>query len=158
MPAMREASVLTPEVLELVGRRSAPVEVTISTRSVRRAMDLYLGHHDLPIDEGKPVPGYVLLALQPESEGVRVPDLLPSSLLVSNEFGLERPLTLGETLVATSTLAALNERFGGRFGYSVNARSEVEFRDSSGALVATMASTLMYYDPADANDAAEERP
>jgi hypothetical protein len=154
---MPEQSLLTDEVRAQIGKTSAPVTVQVSRKIVRRSLDLYLGHHDRELEEGKPVPGLALVALQPEAEGVSSPELLPNSLLISNEMLIERPLLLGETLTVQSRLADINERFGGRFGYSIYIRTETEFRDEGGRLVATMANTMMYYDAAEARDGGEEQ-
>ena len=80
-------------------------------------MDLYRGNHHGRLAEGDPVPGYVLVALQPEAESVAIPELMPNSLLISNELTVERPLRLGEQVTVQSRLADISERLGGRFGY-----------------------------------------
>ena len=46
------------------------------------------------LEPGKMVPGFVLTSLMPEGENIRIPNLLPKSVLVSNEFAIERPLRL----------------------------------------------------------------
>src|SRR5688572_3117980 len=121
-----------------------------------RAMDLYLGRRDLLPRDGEMVPGYVLAALEPETDNVPVPELLPDSILVSNEWMFERPLRMGEELVANGRLADIVERFGGRFGYSLHFRSETEFHEPSGAVVARSVRTLMYYDARNAPEGADE--
>ena len=148
--AMPDASLLTEDVRALIGRTSEPVPLRISRRAVYRTMDLYRGDHDVEVADGDPVPGYVLAALDSESDGVPMPDLMPNSLLISNEFEFTRPLRLGEELVSRSRLADISERFGGQFGYSLYFRSDVEFSDPAGEVVARSVRTMMQYDVASA--------
>lgn len=145
---MPDASLLTDDVRAQVGREGPPALVTVSRRAVERTMDLYRGNHHGRLAEGDPVPGYVLVALQPEAESVAIPELMPNSLLISNELTVERPLRLGEQVTVQSRLADISERLGGRFGYSLYVRTETNCHDASGAFVARMSQTLMYYDPA----------
>lgn len=147
---MPDESLLTDSVRALVGRASEPVTARITRRMAQKAMDLYLGHHDRPLVEGQPVPGVVLVPLQSEGEPVENPDLMPNSVLISNEMQFERQLLLGEELTIQSRIADISERFGGRFGYSLYLRTEVDFRDAAGELAARTVQTLMYYDAASA--------
>ena len=147
---MPDASLLTDDVRATIGRASEPVTARITRRMAQKAMDLYLGHHDRPLVEGGPVPGVILVALQAEGEQVESPDLMPNSVLISNEMQFERQLLLGEELTIQSRIADISERFGGRFGYSLYLRTEVEFRDAAGAVAARTVQTLMYYDAASA--------
>jgi hypothetical protein len=115
-------------------------------------MDIYLGEGQAAPGDGEPVPGFVLAALEGESDRMDLPDVLPDSLLISNEWQFDRPLRLGEELTVSGRLADITERFGGRFGYGLYFRSETEFRDESGEVVARSARTLMQYDTANARD------
>ncbi len=153
---MPEQSLLTEDVRALIGRTSEATEVEVSRNAVRRAMDLYLGHHERELVAGRPVPGFVLAALQTDGDPLPLPDVMPNSLLVSNEMSFERQLLLGERLTVQSRIADVSERFGGKFGYSLYFRTDNEFRDASGALVAKTAQTMMYYD-ASAASGEEER-
>ena len=124
-----------------------PVQVTV--RAVQRAMDVYLGDHSgAPTELGANVPGYVLAALDSESEPEPLPAVLPNSLLISNEWSFERPLRLGEELAVNYRVTSITERFGGRFGYSIDFRSEEEFVDATGAVVARSGRSMMQYDAA----------
>jgi hydroxyacyl-ACP dehydratase HTD2-like protein with hotdog domain len=154
---MPEASLLTEETRAHIGRTSEPVTARITRRMAQRAMDLYLGHHDRPLVEGQPVPGVVLVALQAEGYVLETPDLMPNSVLISNEMQFERQLLLGEELIIQSRVADISERFGGRFGYSLYLRTEVDFTDAAGALAARTVQTLMYYDAANARDGGDEQ-
>ena len=145
---MPDESLLTDKVRASIGRASEPATARITRRMAQKAMDLYLGHHDRPLVEGGPVPGVILVALQAEGEQVESPDLMPNSVLISNEMQFERPLLLGEELTIQSRIADITERFGGRFGYSLYLRTEVDFRDPAGELAARTVQTLMYYDAA----------
>lgn len=142
-----EQSLLTDEVRALIGKGTEPVRLTITRRQVARARELYTGVAGRwDGEDGELVPGYVMVALEPEGDGLHVPDLLPDSLLISNEWIFERPLRLGEELTIAQRLADFNERFGGQFGYSIHVRTEAELRDTTGAIVARSVRTLMQYD------------
>lgn len=150
---MPDESLLTDDVRALQGRATPMLPVQVTARAVRRAMDVYLGHHEsAPAEPGSPVPGYVIAALDSESELPPLPNLLPNSLLISNEWSFERPLRLGEEFAMSHRITGISERFGGRFGYSIDFRSEVEFRDSAGKVVARTAMTMMQYDAAEARE------
>jgi hypothetical protein len=152
---MVEESLLTEDVRALVGATSALVHVRLSERMVERAMDTYLEHHAGAPKAGQQAPGFVLTALEIESGRLDVPDLLPASLLISNEWEFARPLVVGEELVLCTRVADISERFGGRFGYSIDVRTEVEVRDATGAVVARSVRTLTNYDPASARSEGE---
>jgi hypothetical protein len=152
-----DESLLTPEVRALEGVSTAMEPVQVTARAVQRAMDVYLGHHDgAPTEPGAVVPGYVLAALDSESEPPPLPSLLPNSLLISNEWSFERPLRLGEQLSVAYRITSISERFGGRFGYSIDVRTEDEFSDATGAVVARSARSMMQYDASQARDAGGE--
>ncbi len=149
---MPEESLLTDEVRALVGRATPMLPVQVTVRAVQRAMDVYLGHHGGAVTEpGANVPGYVLAALDSESEPEPLPSVLPNSLLISNEWSFERPLRLGEELAANYRITNISERFGGRFGYSIDFRSEEEFIDASGAVAARSGRSMMQYDASEAS-------
>jgi hypothetical protein len=153
---MPDESLLTDEVRALIG---APVEMEplqVTLRGVRRALDVYFGGHDgANYAEGDVVPGYVIASLDSESEPPPIPSLMPQSLLISNEWSFERPMRLGEEYSATYRIVDISERFGGKFGYSLDFRSEVEFRDASGAVVARSARTMTQYDASQARSEGE---
>lgn len=143
---MPEESLLTDEVRALIGQETPAAPARVTRRALHRAMDVYLGHHDESYQDGDDLPGWVIEAIDSESEPVATPLLLPQSLLISNEWAFERPLRLGEVLQATHRIANISERFGGRFGYSLDFRSEVTFRDAEGTVVARNSRNLMQYD------------
>jgi hypothetical protein len=153
---MPDESLLSDDVRALIG---APLEmepVRVTLRGVRRALDVYLGHHDgADYEVGDVVPGYVIAALDSESDPPPIPSLLPQSLLISNEWEFERPMRLGEEYSVTYRIVDISERFGGKFGYSLDFRSQVEFRDADGAVVARSARTMMQYDASQARDEGE---
>jgi hypothetical protein len=134
---MADESLLTPEL-----------------QAVARSRAVYGGDEGRTLNDGDPVPGYVLMSLSPGSDAggddgeLRVPDPLPKSLLVSNEFAIERPIRLGEVLQARSRIADISERLGGQFGHGIYVRTDVEFTGADGALAGRTSNTLMYYDPA----------
>ena len=152
---MPDESLLTDEVRALVGLATESVEVEVASRHVRRAMDLFLGRMDRSFAAGERVPGYVLVALVSEAEGVDLPQVMPDSILISNEMQFERPLLMGERLVLRSRIADISERFGGRFGYSLYFRTETEAFEPGGTSVARTAQTMMYYDATSATGEGE---
>ncbi len=147
---MPDQSLLTDEVRALIGLATELRPVTITEEAVRRAYAAYEGQPPAEFTPGQPVPGFVMMSLQTDGDSLPVPDILPTSLLVSNEFAIERPLRLGEQLQARSRIADISERLGGQFGHGLYVRTEVEVFDPENALVGRSASTLMYYDPAGA--------
>ena len=143
---MPEASLITDDVRALVGRTSEAGTARVTLRALNRTLDIFRGNHDQEFNDGDAVPSFVLSALDFESEGLPMPNLMPDSLLISNEFEFLRPLRLSETLTSQSRLADISERFGGQFGYGIYMRSDVEFRDATGELIARSARTMMQYD------------
>lgn len=143
---MPEESLLTDDIRALIGRRTELSPVRVTLRDVKRAHEVYCGTPGPDFAEGDEVPGWVIAVLDPEKDPPELPRLLPQSLLISNEWSFERYPRLGETLDLTSVVTNISERFGGRFGYSLDFRSEVEFRDQSGVVVARSANSMMQYD------------
>ncbi len=131
----------------MVGNTGTPTEVVVDAGTVRRAQETFLGKVGVVPSVGERVPSYTLAALGADTGMLGELDVLPSSLLVSNEWTLERPILLGEALTARSRIADIAEKFGGRFGYGIHVRTEVDFRDAKDELVAQSSTTLMYYDP-----------
>lgn len=154
---MQEESLLTEEVRAHIGKVASPGAARVTPRALFRAAETYYGKPWEPVPaEGEPVPGIVIAALETESAGLEIPTVMPNSLLISNEWQFERPLRMGEDLDVQARLADITERFGGRFGYSLYFRSEVEFRDTSGAIVARSVNTMMQYDASSANGGNDE--
>jgi hypothetical protein len=147
---MADQSLLTDELRAYVGREGEPQQVTITKEAVERAIEASGSSHPRALVAGRPVPGFVLMNIFPGAEESRVPEPLPKSLLVSNEFAIQRPILLGEVLTARSRVADISERLGGQFGHGIYVRTEVEFIGEDGAVAGRTANTLMYYDPAGA--------
>lgn len=143
---MVEESLLTDAVRELVGTTSEMGSATVTATAVRRAGEVYLGEPGSIPAEGGDVAGVVIAALETGTARFNLPELMPNSLVVTSEWLFERPLRLGETLAVRSRLADISERFGGRFGYSIFFRTDIEFSDGEGAVVARSSTTLMQYD------------
>lgn len=152
---MPEASLLTQDVRELIGVPTHMEPVTVTQRAVRRAVEVFTARRSRDYADGESVPGYALAALDSESEPPPLPSLLPQGLLISNEWQFERPLRMGEQLTVAYRIVDISERFGGKFGYSIDFRSEREFRDSTGAVVARSAHSMMQYDASQASDGGE---
>ncbi len=154
---MQEESLLTPEVRAQIGTVATPGAARVTPRALFRASETYYGRPWEPVPaEGEPVPGIVIAALETESTGLDMPVVMPNSLLISNEWQFERPLLMGEDLNVQARLADISERFGGRFGYSLYFRSEIEFRDTTGTIVARSVNTMMQYDARNANGGNDE--
>ncbi len=62
---------------------------------------------------------------------------------------------MGEELESVYSVVAVNERFGGRFGYSIDFRAEVIFKDAAGNPVARSGRTMTQYSAAEARDGGE---
>ena len=152
---MPDASLLTPEVRALIGVRTPMEPVRVTQRAVRRAVEVFTGRPGRDYCEGEPVPGYALAALDSESEPLPLPMLMPQSLLISNEWQFERPLRMGEQFSVAYRIVDISERFGGKFGYSLDFRSERELIDATGAVVARSAHSMMQYDASQARDGGE---
>ncbi len=148
---MPDESLLSDEVRALVGREQVLGQVQVTPRSVRRAIEVYTGKipKTLPA-EGEDVPGYAIAAFEGDYESEPLPSLMPNSLLIANEWSFERPLRMGETLHAVHVVAGISERFGGRFGYSIDTRTETQYKDADGKVVARSAFTMTQYSAADA--------
>lgn len=144
---MPEQSLLTAEVRALVGGETPRTAVEVSERLVQRAQEVFLGRRGRPFAPGEDVPGYTMVALEHE-DAPPLPKLMPDILLVSNEWQFSRPLRLGERLEVSTRLADLSERFGGRFGYSIHVRMDIECRDAAGDIVARSIRMMMQYDAA----------
>lgn len=154
---VQEESLLTPEVRAFIGRVAVPGAARVTPRALFRAAETYYGRPWEPVPaEGEPVPGIVIAALETEGSSLAVPDVMPNSLLISNEWQFERPLRMGEELQVQSRLADITERLGGRFGYSLYFRTEIEFRDATGEVVARSVNTMMQYDARNANGGNDE--
>lgn len=151
---MTDESLLTESIRALVDRPRPLGTVEVTVRAVRRAMEVYLGAAEAArraadLAPGGPVPGYVIEALgadfNVESDGDGLPAVLPNSILISNEWQFERPFRLGERLAIVSRLASVSERFGGKFGYSLDFRTEVQFVAEDGTIVARSGRSMMQY-------------
>lgn len=150
---MPDESLLTDEVRALVGREQVLGEVQVTPRGVRRAIEVYTGRAPTSLPaEGEEVPGYAIAAFEGDFQSEPLPTLMPNSLLIANEWTFERPLRMGETLTAVHVVAAITERFGGRFGYSIDTRTETQYKDAQGNIVARSGFTLTQYSAADARD------
>lgn len=148
-----EASLLTPDVLAIVGTGPDPVPVVVTPGAVRRSLEVLLGDgHGLRFEPGDDVPACALIAIQPEGNERPMPDLMRDKLELGNEFDMVRPLRLGETVLVRSRIGPITERFGGRFGYSLTIRMDTEILDQAGALIARVSTLAMQYDARNARD------
>lgn len=154
---MPEESLLTDEVRALVGSETLLGRVQVTPRAFRRAYEVYVGGSPRVVpEEGEVVPGYVVTGLESESEAPAFPQLLPNGLLIANEWSFERPLRMGEWLEMVHRVTDVRERFGGRFGYSIDVLSETAFFDTEGRLVARSGRTMTQYSAVEAGFGGEE--
>lgn len=153
---MPEESLLTDEVRALIGQTGEPASVHVTPQVFIRATETFTRRHVRPPAEGAPLPGYVVAGLTTNGDAPALPSLMPNSLLIANEWSFERPLRMGEQLTAQSRIADIVERFGGQFGYSLHFRTEVEYRDRDGAVVARAGHTMMQYDASEARRGEDE--
>ncbi len=150
---MPDESLLTDEIRALVGRETDLGTVDVTPKSWRHAVEVYTGRvPQVTPAPGQPISGYAIAALETDYEVVDMPMLMPNSILIANQWEFERPLRMGETLHAAHRLVDITERFGGRFGYSLDFRAEVVFRDTSGEIVARSGRTMTQYSASEARD------
>ena len=143
---MPDESLLTDDVRALAGKETPIGTVEVTPKALRRAVEVYTGSPPTTVPAaGEPVTGYVIAALDADYELEALPNLMPNSILISNEWQFERPLRMGETLQASYRLVDITERFGGRFGYSIDFRAEVVYRDAAGDVVARSGRTMTQY-------------
>lgn len=148
---MPDESLLTDEVRALTGKETPIGSVEVTPRALKRAIEVYTGTPPATVPAaGEPVAGYVIAALDADYEVETLPILMPNSILISNEWQFERPMRMGETYQASYRLVDISERFGGRFGYSIDFRAEVVYRDEEGNIVARSGRTMTQYSAADA--------
>ena len=146
-----EESLLTDDVRALIGQSKVIGKVTVTRQAYKRALDTYTGRHNDPPPDGAEVPGYVLDGLSTEEDVPRWPNFLPQQVNISNEWEFERPLRMGEEFVVSTRLASISERFGGRFGYSLDVRTETVYSEAAtGVEVARKVSTMSQYNVAEA--------
>lgn len=151
---MPDASLLTEALRGLVGRETALGSAIVTPRAFKRAVEVFTGSPPAVIPpEGAPVPGYVLAALETDSEPPGLPPIMPNTLVTADEWSFDRDLRMGELLQASFLIVDMKERFGGRFGYSIDVRSESVFRAPGGAAVARNTRTMTYYSAADGSEA-----
>ena len=148
---MPDESLLTDDVRALIGVETPLGTVQVTQRAWRRAVEVYTGIEpaETPAD-GESISGYAIAALDTDYESIGMPALMPNSILISNQWEFERPLRMGETLHASHHLVDINERFGGRFGYSIDFRADVVYRDDGGNVVARSGRTMTQYDAGEA--------
>lgn len=148
---MPDESLLTDDIRALIGVETPLGSVEVAPRTWRRAVEVYTGNapEHTPA-AGESISGYVIAGLDTDYESVGMPNVMPNSILISNQWEFDRPLRMGETLQAAHRLVDITERFGGRFGYSLDFRAEVVYRDATGAVVARSGRTMTQYSASDA--------
>lgn len=141
-----DASLITPELQELVGRDSPPHEAAVTPELVRRVLEVV--QDDDPRWMGATAPPYVLMAFGAD---LPLPDSPPASvpLVTGDDWTLYRPLRVGERLQIVGRLASVHERFGSRFGHSLVLRTTWTFADAAGAVVAEVGRGMIRYRPPD---------
>lgn len=146
-----ESSLISDEVRALIGTTSKPTTVRLTTHHVRKALYAVRGRRDIEVNDGDIAPVAALGTIDGDAEPLQSPTILPKFMIVSNEWTVERPIVVGETYTCVRRLADISERLGGRFGHSVYIRTDIEFTDATGALVARCGTQVMQFDPANEN-------
>jgi hypothetical protein len=148
-----DESLLTDDVRALIGVETGMGTVDVTAKAWRHAVEVYTGEPPASTPApGASISGYAIAALETDYEFAELPALMPNSILIANQWEFERPLRMGETLHAAHRLVDITERFGGRFGYSLDFRAEVVYRDATGAVVARSGRTMTQYSASEARD------
>lgn len=143
---MAEQSLLTPEIMALVGVPGEPHEAVVTAELVRRAIETTWGKSRRTRPDSD-VPPLVAHPLETDDLRRAFPPVLPVSILVGQEVSMWRAFEIGKRMTVTRRVAGVTERMGGRFGHSLLVRNETAFADDAGEIgVATI--TSMHYDPA----------
>ncbi len=135
-----EESLITPELLALVGQETPPREVAVTPETVCRVRETLAD----PSPQGDTAPPYVLLAFETAIPAPELP-AAPESLVTGDEWTLHRPLRVGERLSLRGRLVAAHERFGGRFGHTLALRAAWTLTDTGGTTVAEMGQSMIRY-------------
>lgn len=140
-------SLVTPELQQLVGRNEPARPVELSGLLVQRVLETMNVQADSwPAGVSPP---YVLMAFESPVTMLDIP-AVPETLVTGDEWTLHRSLLVGERLLVEGRVAALHERFGGRFGHSLVVRYAWSFTDTTGATAAEVGRTIMHYRAPDA--------
>jgi hydroxyacyl-ACP dehydratase HTD2-like protein with hotdog domain len=150
-----EASLITDEVRALIGASSEPVSVQLSRHHVAKALFAVSGSRDNVPQDGEIAPVCAFGSIEGEGNRLDTPTLMPKFMIVSNDWSFERPMRVGETYTCARRIVDISERLGGRFGYAIYIRTDNEFRDAEGNLVAYATTNVMQYDPANERDRGE---
>lgn len=143
-----EASLITDEVRALIGTSSEPVSVHLSRHHVAKALFAVTGVRGNAPEDGEVAPVCAFGSIEGEGNRLETPTLMPKFMIVSNDWSFERPMRVGETYTCARRIVDISERLGGRFGYAIYIRTDNEFRDPEGNLVAYATTNVMQYDPA----------
>lgn len=137
-----DESFITDELAALVGEEMVARTVSITPLLVSRLVETL--HDPDPRWQEGIAPPYVLLALE---TGINLPEAPAAreSLVTGDEWSVYRPLRVGEDLRLTGGLASAHERFGSRFGHTLNLRMAYRFTDESDAIVAEAGRSMIRY-------------
>ncbi len=142
-----EESLITDEHRAKIGVKSEPRSVTVNQEDAHRMRDL-LGDTDPRYADGTGVaPPYVLSGLGVRPDRNLMPQVLPNGLLTQIEWRFFKPLLIGATLQAVSSVIDIRDRLGGRYGYSVLVMTQTEYLDESGEPVAASLQSITQFDP-----------
>lgn len=139
-----QQSLLTDELSALVGVDGAPYQVAVDELVLRRVLETMA--EDNQRWRGDLTPPYILMAFEKTLPLPETPEA-PESLVTGDEWALVRPVRLGEPISVTGRLASATERFGSRFGHTLNLRTTWTFTDVDGAVVAEVGRGTIRYRP-----------
>ncbi len=150
-----DESFISEELAALVGEETIARTVSITPLLVSRLTET--------MQDGDPrwqsgiAPPYVLLALE---TGISLPEVPAAreSLVTGDEWTVYRPLRTGEDLRLSGGLASAHERFGSRFGHTLNLRMAYRFTDAAGETVAEAGRSMIRYATPARDDREEQRP
>lgn len=147
-----EQSLITDEHRAVIGRKSDPVKVVVTEENAFRMRDVLEDSDSRWASGTGMAPPYVIASFgarpggPPGSRGGMI-FILPNGLLTQQEWRWDRPLKIGETLSAVSSVVDIRERLGGRYGHSVLVTTSTDYYDEAGEHVAANLSTLTQFDP-----------
>jgi len=140
-------SKITDEHRAFIGRKSEPVEVTVSAADADRLRTLFQDTDPRWAEGTGIAPPYVLGVFPSRPRRGATPSVLPNQILTQQEWRFIRPFHIGEQLQAITQVIAIRDRLGGRYGYSVLVTTSTDFYDGDGNHVAANLNTVTQFDP-----------
>jgi hypothetical protein len=149
-----DESLLSAEDLAARGRPMPLGAFAVTETMARHAHEVFGSRPMVDETAQGATPLLAIVSHEADVRGIDVPNLrptLPSTLLSNNELVVFRRPRFGERMEVVLRVTDMVERFGGRFGHSVNVRNEFDFRDAAGETALRIVNTILHFSPA--NDA-----